>query len=200
MKKWFERARKAVDEDRGYLLAAILIMVIGALAGFLFARAEPKSASALLRRLADPLANLAEKLASRPASYRAAYIFFNNLRASCLIALGGLILGFLPPMTLFANGLLIGLLGAELTSRGAVSSLEFVLLLAPHGLFELPAIWLAAMIGLRLGKEVWSAVLNGEGRFRHVAGQAFALAPLILLMLLLAAGLEVYVTPFFLRH
>lgn len=200
MKKWLDGARKVILENRWHLLAAILIMVIGALAGFLFARAESGAASALLRKLADPLTRLAEKLASRPSLYRAAYIFMNNVRASLLIALGGLVLGFIPPLILFANGMLIGLLGAELTAKGALTPLGFITSLAPHGIFELPAIWLAAMIGLRLGKEVWTAVLTGEGRLKHVASQAFTLLPLVLALLIIAAGLEVYVTPLLMRY
>lgn len=200
MKKWFDGARETVAENRWYLLAAVLIMLIGVFVGFLAVRAEPKAASALLRRLARPLTSLAEKLASRPPLYRAAYIFVNNVRASLLIALGGLVLGIIPPLTLFANGMLIGLLGAELTAKGALSPLEFISSLAPHGVFELPAIWLAAMIGLRLGKETWSAVLNGEGRLKRVANQAFALLPLVLTLLIIAAGLEVFVTPLLMRR
>lgn len=124
----------------------------------------------------------------------AAQVWTNNalLAAQCLAA-GVLIL---PVIYLLGSNLLnLGVLGGVMIGhdKGAV----FFTMIAPHGLLELTAVFVAAGVGLRIG---WAWIAPGPTRTR---GQALAqrarsgmLVALGLVAVLAVAGvLEAYVTP-----
>lgn len=75
-------------------------------------------------------------------------ILFNNSRAFVIFVLGAASLGAFTLLGLAFNGLLIGYVVAlSAAERGVL----FVLVaIGPHGIFELPALFVAAAIGFRL--------------------------------------------------
>jgi uncharacterized membrane protein SpoIIM required for sporulation len=124
----------------------------------------------------------------------AAQVWTNNalLTAQCLAA-GVLILPVL--YLLGANLLNVGLSGGVMIDHGKGG--VFFTMIAPHGLLELTAVFVAAGVGLRIG---WAWIAPGPVRTR---GQALAqrarsgmLVALGLVAVLAVSGfLEAYVTP-----
>jgi uncharacterized membrane protein SpoIIM required for sporulation len=124
----------------------------------------------------------------------AAQVWTNNalLTAQCLAA-GVLILPVL--YLLGANLLNVGLSGGVMIDHG--KGAVFFTMIAPHGLLELTAVFVAAGVGLRIG---WAWIAPGPVRTR---GQALAqrarsgmLVALGLVAVLAVSGfLEAYVTP-----
>lgn len=79
-------------------------------------------------------------------------IMVNNVQVSFFAFAGGMLLGTLTIYMLAVNGLLLGGLAGTFGKYGF--SLVFWSLILPHGVLELPAIWITAGAGLAIGKAV----------------------------------------------
>ena len=75
------------------------------------------------------------------------------------------------------NGIVIGMLGVLGTNLG-MPVISFIMGILPHGVVELPALFLASAIGM-LG----------------ISHESWRIASIPFLMLLVAAGIESYITP-----
>lgn len=131
---------------------------------------------------------------SNPAGSFAANVWTNNawVAATCLLL--GVLLGIPPILALFNNALNLAVgIGLMFSAdRGWL----FMGLLAPHGLLELTAVFVAAGVGIRLG---WMVIDPGP-RTRSAAlaaeGRAVVAVALGLVVVLFVSGLiEGFVTP-----
>ncbi len=122
------------------------------------------------------------------------FIIFNNVTKSFLWMVLG-VLGGLPPI-FFAvlNGFFIGHFSYNIALD---YSLNFILAaLIPHGVIEIPAILLSSAAGMGLGYAVINS-LRGQGSLRVEFRRAILLfITKILPLLVLAAIIEVTLTPF----
>jgi stage II sporulation protein M len=124
----------------------------------------------------------------------AAAIFLNNALKTLLEILLGSLFGIIPMVFLLANGIALGVVfSLSAQSRGPWLSLLSIL---PHGILELPAVFLGASIGLMVGSHVLKRLfgraettLGGE----LVRGCRF-FCTVILPMLLIAALVEAFLT------
>lgn len=125
-------------------------------------------------------------------------IFANNLKATTLIILSGIFLPIFPlAMGVFPNGFMIGLMAGFFEAERILGKSRFFLSLLPHGLFELPAVLLSATIGMIWGTRNWRSIFGG-GTFGTLGTHAKAnlpFLPLVILLLFIAALVEVLVTP-----
>ncbi|MCZ7383395.1 MAG: stage II sporulation protein M [Candidatus Methanoperedens sp.] len=126
-------------------------------------------------------------------------IFKNNAVNSLLALVLGIGLGFVPFFLIAVNGLFLGMVAEVFsTEKGILFVLAAVL---PHGIIELPMVFLSAAIGLRLGYEM-IRVLKGERtnlKQEFLQGLWFYLVR-ILPLLFVAAVIESYVTPLIARY
>lgn len=121
-------------------------------------------------------------------------IFARNTWSSIvLLALGVFILPTI--LLLFSNGFLVGFVSRLAMERG-LGATKILLGIAPHGIFEVPAIILSASLGLRVGAAV--IFPRGEGRLRAASlriREASAFYLLVVLPLIaIAAVVEVLVS------
>jgi stage II sporulation protein M len=125
-------------------------------------------------------------------------IFVNNLKASALIMISGIFLPIFPLlMGIMPNGFMIGLMAGFFEVERLLSKSAFFLSLLPHGFFEMPAILLTATVGTIWGGRNWRSIFTGESvrKFGVHAKTSLTYLPLIILLLLIAALVEVLVTP-----
>ena len=132
-------------------------------------------------------------IAEMPPLILLAIIFLNNAVKSLAALILGLFFGIPSVLFIILNGAIIGIVAYEVST---IHGLPFVLAaLIPHGIFELPAVLLSAAIGIKLGAKVLNR-LKGEtglkGEFR--SGVRF-FATRIIPLLIIAAVIEVFVTP-----
>lgn len=127
-------------------------------------------------------------------------IFKNNVRACLTILFLGIVLGILPIISLASNGFLIGFLISYFITMGADGNLftkigTVFLLLVPHGIIEIPAFLIAAAFGVRLGL-FWKVpgTMKKRQKFLLCLKQNLQLAPLLVVLLFVAAVLEVFVS------
>ena len=121
----------------------------------------------------------------------------NNLWACLFSCLLGLIpFVCLPAFPLGLNALLLGGLAA-LAQAGGTSLGLYLLAILPHGIFELPAMWLSFAIGLTLCREITALCRKRphEPLLKTLwrCGQFFSLG--VVPLLILAAFAEAYLTP-----
>ncbi|GAB4083737.1 stage II sporulation protein M [Myceligenerans cantabricum] len=107
--------------------------------------------------------------------------------------IGGGITGFFPLYVLWQNSVSVGAIGGMMAEHGALDT--FLMLIAPHGLLELTAIFVAGAAGLRL---FWSWVDPGPlKRSTSLAreGRALVTVAVVLMVALGVSGLiEGFVT------
>ena len=128
-------------------------------------------------------------------------LFLNNLKAAGLLFIIGLIpFLFLPLLGLLSNSIVVGAaLGIVLSSGHDV--IEWVVKgLLPHGIFEIPAICMAAALGIQvchfmINKIFKRGKLSGYS-FKEYLGESCRVFVLIIVPLLIVAAIvECYVTP-----
>jgi len=143
VKEDYVESWKFIKDSKKFILFGILIFFIFALVGF-FAKVPESISNSLLNYFKE----LVEMTADYGALKMILFIFFNNLKASFLGMIFGIIIGLFPLFNLFGNGFILGF-----ASKYSVSQNGFLSLfrLVPHGIFELPAIFLALGLGLKLG-------------------------------------------------
>lgn len=147
-----------------------------------------------IRELTKPGGAYETYYSSNPAGSFAAQVWTNNawVAASCLLF--GVLLGVPVIYALWVNALNVGIGGGLMMSAGRGD--VFLGLIAPHGLLELTAVFVAAGIGLKLG---WTVVdPRGRSRSRALAeeGRPVVVVALGLACVLAVSGvIEAFVTP-----
>ena len=173
--------------------AFAVLAVLGFAAGMLF----PDAAQQLLDRFAAQL-GLSSNV---PQSQMMATLFFNNVTASLLAMLYGLI-PFVPlsALALGTNALLLGAFAALYQHHGIGLGVYFIGIL-PHGIFELPALILSCALGLlicRTGTEKLRK-RSDVSFLRRVLDCNRVFLSFVAPLLLVAALVEAYITPALLK-
>ena len=126
-------------------------------------------------------------------------IFVHNLRVLGLgIGATPLSFGAVPLLLLLSPMLLVGFFAGEAFILGLNPLLFLVAFILPHGLFELPAVALATAFSVRLGASIMSPPSGftiSESLLLSLADLIKVFVFLVIPLLLLAAAMEVYVTP-----
>ncbi|AFZ72983.1 stage II sporulation protein M [Natronobacterium gregoryi] len=125
----------------------------------------------------------------------ASFYLENNSQAFFVTIAGALSVGLVTAFAMLFNGVVVGNVGAIM---GSTIGVDYVVAgLTPHGIFELPALFIAAGVGFRLlyrfGERVFgkrAVFLTKPYVYRTVAFVVFGW-----LLLALAAFVEAYVTP-----
>lgn len=176
---------------RPYGMASVILFALGALGGGLAVFLYPETAT----HLQDLLKQFAKTFQGMPKLKLAAAIFLNNSLKTLLAILLGPLLGLAPLVFLVVNGAILGaVIPLAVESRGLWQS---IMTIVPHGILELPAIFLGTSIGLKLGLHPWRRLAGkATTTLRTELGYGLRLfVSVIVPLLLLAATIEVFVTP-----
>lgn len=169
---------------RGYFLAGALLFTVSALVGFLLGTQVPT----------EWLQGEAGTSPFVPMELTFVAILRNNLLAITVTLFGAVSLGLLSAAVLVVNGLILGAV-VQIALR-VTSALTVFVLVAPHGIIEIPAILIVAAIGLRFGHRTIRYVRGREEElvtWREIreAGILYAVA---VLLIVVAAWIEAEVT------
>lgn len=185
-----EECRSYVSELRPQIKTSLLFFAIGMVAGLMIVLRFPQ----LTDQFGENIANFVKIFHGLPRFQLAAAIFFNNATKTLLAIVLGALFGVVPGIFLLANGLALGVVFTLATyTKGFWLTLLGIL---PHGIIELPAVFLGTSIGLLLGSHAvkWvrrhpDAALIVELK-RGLRFFCSIIAPL----LLVAAVVEAYIT------
>ena len=179
-------------EGRRWIEIAVFLFVVGLLLGLTAARTNGEEVVQSLQPLLREMQGIQRDVSASTSPLERAWVFFrwNGLRATAVLVLG-LLGGVAPVLFVLVNGLLVGfLLGIINLIQPGVSPWTIFLSIAPHGIFELPAIFLAAAWGMKLGL-AW-LLPGAEGQRLETlkeTGREAWIVLLVVLALLAIAGL-----------
>lgn len=187
----------AVWRARRWWIGAAVGFVALAVAVGAWVAGDPQVQAALgtpeeIRQLVDE--DFEAYYSSDAASAFAARVWTNNVWVSALVLIAGALLVLPAVYVLAQNAVNVGMVGGLMVASGRGD--VFFGLIAPHGLLELTAVFIAGGAGMRLG---WQWIDPGP-RPRSVAlaqeGRAAVAIALGLVVVLLISGLiEAFVTP-----
>jgi uncharacterized membrane protein SpoIIM required for sporulation len=122
------------------------------------------------------------------------FILTNNISVALATFASGLVAGVGTVYMLFFNGLLIGVIGTACWQGGMSAQLwSFV---APHGVLELPAIFIAGGAGLLLARGLlFPGTLPRRDSLMEAGGRAVRLVLGVIPMLVIAGFIEGYLSP-----
>lgn len=127
-----------------------------------------------------------------------AFIFFNNISKSLIALLSGFFFGLGPVIFILSNGFIIGLvLYSARIKLGLAATLAGIL---PHGIMELPAVFIAAGAGLWLGISLYRKLRFSQPFYPIFKTAMKIYFTIVIPMLLLSALIEAFISPIILNY
>lgn len=188
---------KIFRRNLGLIQAAFLLCIAGALAGLALSATNPVFMHALLGpRMMESIERhkmwTDSVVSVKPLASSA--IMTNNLSVSFAAFAGGITAGAFTVYIIFFNGVLLGTVGVACWMGGMSLSLwSFV---APHGVLELPAIFVAGGAGLRIAQGLlFPGWLPRRDSLARASGEAVRLLMGVFPMLIVAGLIEGFFSP-----
>lgn len=132
-----------IMKSRNFIYSVILIFFVFALIAFFVP--APQNLTDTIMNFLKELLNQTQNL-SYPELI--SFIFVNNLKSSFFGMTLGFFLGIFPVAVAISNGYLLGFVSALSANNNGIFSLWRIL---PHGIFELPAVFISLGLGIKLG-------------------------------------------------
>jgi len=186
---------RAVRKAGPYVIASLVLSLVGVLAGWLAVRLRPDLAATLIPdSLFDKMARGEVQGGVGDAPLTASFLIQNNVRVALICFATGPALGIPTALTLLANGWMLGTLAAAVHRDGFDE--RFWALIVPHGVIELSVIVLAGATGLMLGDAILRpGLLRRVDALAAAARRSIALVLGAASLLVIAGLLEAYVSP-----
>jgi stage II sporulation protein M len=163
------------------ILSFVLISIVVFLAGIAAGLAFPQKFEPLLSEFSRSTSHLLDR--GMPALIL--LIFIRNSLASLIAVSFGVFFGIVPIAAAFLNGALVG---TVLSGVEASRMFTAILILLPHGIFELPALFISWGLGLWTGSYI---IKKNQETFMGRQKRAYRiLLFLVLPLLLIAAVIE----------
>lgn len=149
---WKDPVRRTTQELRAYpgllhpyLLIISSLFVVSVLAGYLAGYFNPEIAQQVMTQFEESYG----WIAGESPLVIMLFIFANNTLNSFIAMLLGVVFGLWPMLFICINGFFVGLVVFD--SAREISIFIVLAALIPHGIIELPMIFISAAIGMRLG-------------------------------------------------
>ncbi len=143
LKEQYKKSWNYIKESKNFIYAAIIIFVVFALIGFFV----PVPAD-IKAQIMDYIQKIIQKTEGLGGFGLITYIFANNIQSSFTGMVFGIVLGIFPVIGSIANGYMVGFVSAMSANAAGIGSLWR---LFPHGIFELPAIFISFGLGIKFG-------------------------------------------------
>ena len=168
--------------------AFLVLLVLAYIAGRLF----PDIPASVISAFNEDIAG--SGIVQEDGSFNVLALFTNNLRAMLLGVLYGFIpFLYLPALALGVNAAILGMLASLIDGQWLLLAAGIL----PHGIFELPALFLSLAAGLCLCKNINVYIRKNEkGVMKPLLLNILRVVVLLVLpLLVIAAVMETYVTP-----
>lgn len=206
--RWFTREFPVVFRRHihAFLLATLITLGGAAFGGFAVALDPDAKEAVLPAMFANHLNDPAKRVAmeERAAGDRhggghatfAGFLMVNNIKVSIFTLALGMTYGIGTMVTLFFNGVVLGVVAVDYILAGQTVFLLGWLM--PHGVIEIPAILLAGQAGLILGKALigWGDRLPVRARFRVIGPDLMTLIGGVAVMLVWAGIVESFLSQY----
>lgn len=174
-----------------YFFIALIIMIIS---GFTAYYLLPMN---LGNEIIEDFGNSIGDLSGYSPLTFAIFIFLNNLRATLIAWISGLIpFIFIPAIICAINGGVVGAVFKITSEEGSIFK-DFATSILPHGVFEIPAICIAVAMGISLCVFVIKKIRgkSDASLAKFLKSQFIYFLKVVLPLLIVAAAIESFVTP-----
>lgn len=187
---------------KGLFVAMVILFSLSYVVGYYY----PEPFEVLLRDQIEGLQQAKKMIDGQPYPIASMLmlIFVNNTVKAILTIFLGFVFGIFPIFFILFNGMLVGFLMQMLAGNGSNPTAVMLFGIMPHGILELPMIFISAALGVKLGHLVWRRLLGlfwKEERSTAREEWSFYMARMkstlgmIALILLAAALVETFLTP-----
>jgi stage II sporulation protein M len=176
VKKCYIESFQALREAGNTILAALMLFLGAIMIGLM----HPSWAEGNLALLKE----IAKQLYGKSMYAVIGTIFLRNSLSAVFSVVLGPLLGIVPVLGALINGLMVGL---TFTCVSEANKIKALLQLFPHGIFELPAMFMAWGIGIWQG--IWFFQKNVPHTFRERRNKALRILFFIIIPLLLIAAI-----------
>ena len=173
-----------IKESRRFIFSIVLIFIAFTLIGFFVP--VPEIIKIEIAKYIEKIKEITMNF-STPEEW-IAFILWNNLVSSFLSLILGVVFGIYPAISSLANGYLVGFVGNAAVVQKGYSSL---LLLFPHGIFELPAVFISLGLGLKFGTFIFNEN-KSETFLRYLVNSLRIFFLVVIPLLIIAAFIEGY--------
>ncbi|NLY39867.1 MAG: stage II sporulation protein M [Firmicutes bacterium] len=187
-----------IRENKNWLVLAAAIFIMSALLVYNLALSGRDTLGQYFDLQSEQLQELLNLILNAPPFIAALMIFINNFISLAQMLFFGALAGVSPLLTLALNGALLGFTSAAASASGVALVPLLTLGILPHGIFELPAFILCGALGLKFGYHCVASPLPGMSRlqsFKYIWKEAISVLPVVVLLLLAAAFIEILITP-----
>ncbi|MEK6819847.1 MAG: stage II sporulation protein M [Nanoarchaeota archaeon] len=168
-----------VKESRNFIYSIILVFFAFFIIGFFLP--VPKEVAEQILKFIEELLKQTENMSQSEITK---FIFLNNLQSSFTGMIFGIFLGIFPIVVAMLNGYILGFVAFLSVSNEGI----FVLWrLVPHGIFELPAIFISLGLGLKFGTFIFQE--NKSESFRNYLWSSIKTFLFIVFPLLVVAAI-----------
>jgi len=152
LKEQYIQSWNYIKSSRNFIWGIFLIFLIFALIGFFVPAPD-----FLSKQIFDFIKDLVDRTSGMSQIELVVFIFNNNLFASFLGMISGFFFGIYPIIASIGNGYLVGFVGALSVNEMGFSVL---LKLLPHGIFELPAVFISLGLGIKFGTSFFVLIID----------------------------------------
>ncbi len=175
----YKKSWEYIKESRNYIYIIAGIFFLFVFIGSLF----PVPA-VLYNIIIDFVREIIEKTKDMSQIQLIGFIISNNVTSTFLGVLLGLIFGIFPILSAIANGYMLGFIGLMSVENGGILTLWR---LFPHGIFEIPAVFISLGLGMKLGMFIFQK--DKLKSFKNYLVNSFRVFLLIIIPLLIIAGI-----------
>jgi len=179
LKQEYIKSWNYLKESKKFIYIAIGIFVASFILAFILQPSE-----ILLNYILEFMRELLEKTQGMSVTELTGFIFLNNLKSSFFGMIFGVVLGLFPVLALIANGYILGFVSSLSIAEEGIFSLWRIL---PHGIFELPAIFISFGLGLKFGSFIFQE--KKSEAFRRFLLNSMRVFLFIIIPLLIIAGI-----------
>lgn len=187
-----------IKQNRSWLILSVLIFLISGAFFYIAAPINQEPLGRFISTQSEQLQGFFTLIMESNPLISVLMVFLNNFISVSQMLLLGVLAGVSPLVTLSFNGALVGFFASLAAAEGAPLLPLILLGILPHGVFELFAFFLCGALGLKFGYHCVAAPLAGKTRlqsFKHIWKETISVLPLVVLLLLAAAFIEILITP-----
>lgn len=172
----YKKSFEYINESKRYFLIIAVLFLIFVFIGFSFPIFFTEFIKEFIRSVLERTQNLG-------LLEMILFIIVNNVMSSFFAMLFGFFLGFAPLLSAMFNGYVIGFVAREVSSANGAVVLWRLL---PHGIFELPALFISLGLGLKIGMFIFAK--NWRKQFFYDMQNSLLTFIFVVLPLLIIAG------------
>ena len=142
-KEEYKKSWNYLKGSKKLIWTVLIIFFISFLIGFFISLPE-----SLSQRVLDFIQNILSRTEGMNNFQLVKFIFLNNFQSSFFSMIFGIFFGIFPVFAVISNGFLLGFVSNLSMQKEGILSLWRIF---PHGIFELPAMFISFALGIRIG-------------------------------------------------